>query len=126
MCLTRVTRQNPKSKEGVGYKALAKDEDDNLHSFYQFGKCRTYPLNEWITDTSRCHIKTDWNSKVRYPAGFHIFRIKRDAVYWGELHINHPIIVRVKYRKVLAIGIGYAGGSNPVVVARQMLIEKVY
>lgn len=125
MCLAKVTRRNPSSKEDVGYKALAKNLAGKMYSCYQHGKMRTYPTGKWITDTNHHSVAVNSiRGMGTFPAGFHIFKNKRDAERWSDIHIHHPVIVRVKYRRVSVTGLGY--WHEPIVVARQMLIEKVY
>ena len=140
MCLDKVFKNDGSwdeiTTEYVGYKVLS-----NIHK--AFGQqryrgiifmdaCMPYELGKWYI-ASGCNtlLQTDTGND-EYRQGFHIFRTVVSARKYAELNWvkdKDNVIVKVKYKNILAKGYDYVEDKNTknrVDVAREMkLVEEV-
>ena len=108
MCLTFVDKKPKKYKKNTGYKVVRKI--DGRHCAPFFG--HYYKPRAWNKDTRKAKIPGETGN---YPAGFHIFHYKKDAIRW-ELNVWDSVTRKVEYRKVVATGIQF---DRTVIVARE-------
>lgn len=133
MCLGRVTTLQPKKQSGIGYKAFMQVSDGRIKSrFFNF----EFEEGVWNTDVRGRVIHIGGLASNKYPSGFHIFRLRRDAVAWGRAHFTQLVyaeqqstIRRVRYDKAVAQGtslVFYEDGTitnAKIIVARKIFIE---
>lgn len=126
MCLTVVHTCDPKPTKGKGYKIVASNSSwcpkgkkiNYEFLFKSFGGVKTIQFGKWLQAeyiTGNCGIRSDCGTY--YPAGFHVYTSKKEAV--REL-VNFDIsrfLVRVQYRKAHALGIQ---DGKTVIVAEQI------
>jgi hypothetical protein len=113
MCLNTVTRiMKANQKEVVGFKVVqvrSKRKGKQLFSpvYYGYGK-RLFQEGRWERAVRwKDQISVEGASSIScYPAGFHIFKHKRDAVRLLEIspHYFSRTVVKVEGRGVLATG----------------------
>lgn len=131
MCLSYITDKNEYPEaEGVGYKILKKQGD--ILSSIVFNDIE-YQCNIW--EIAKCKFVYARNMQ-KYKAGFHIFEKEKDAQtylsYIPRNKICMRVIVKVRYRYILAQGIETWDSGDPqvldpylkVIVAEQMMIER--
>lgn len=102
MCLETLDEKPKKIK--FGWKVFRVD-GDNLYGEY-YNRRRTYRRG-W----NRCHVtfslQTSWNPNClppkHYPAGFHVFKYKKDAVEWLSLGKGWTV-KKVEVRNIVASG----------------------
>lgn len=120
MCLSRI---DPKirRRSGVGYKSVRKV--NGVYKCYDYmpsaGTVK-YPLNKWVADPKTGNADA-WGSMKTYPTGFHIC-LRREAVVSLPCSETGEVIIRVKFRKVVASQIDNPDGMyGPQVVAREIM-----
>lgn len=106
MCLRLITNSSPKST-GYGYKVFRRYDND-LFSEIQ-GNSNELKRGVWldqkeylkgwykIADTIRAH------TGYKYPFGWHIFELKKDAQYWRIEQERYPIF-KIKYKNAHTLG----------------------
>ena len=121
MCLDRVDEvlDEPDMEERVGYKVMWWDACN--------GKWVTPITNIWygegVWHRASKEWPRDWCDWGVYPVGFHVYAGLKHACDSWLLHDGKRVVVRVRYRGVLARG---REDSVPVVVAREMkIVEEV-
>jgi len=121
MCLTKITslekKNFPPKKYGVGYKVVVISSNYKKFQFLWFRKEK--PFNKWIVCYKRPTTKITADDGKQYPAGFHIFKEKKDAIRYLEPYIDNDIVVKVYYRRVVAEGYQEDKGC---VVAKKMYV----
>ena len=133
-------------EKGYGWKVFELNcYDKKLRA--QFKGCKPYRINRWETErnfrgfslimdatrqntikaTDRIHIKSKdrkgrQTSLERYKKGFHIYITREEArTSMKKFYTKTKYVVRkVKYRKVVAIGL--QGSEGRIIVAKEMLI----
>lgn len=79
-------------------------------------------LNQWVVDDKigkTCNVE----GKQKYQLGFHIFVNEKDAHDYA-IERDKNIVVKVKFRDVVAYGLEKHNRNTPVVVAKQMYVDK--
>jgi len=124
MCLTTIDPK-PTCRYGTGYKIFRYYNNRHLVAIFAHGgSVKRFKVDHWLTDTNekaipfiRCGI-ADY-----YPAGFHIYASKKDAIANKGFFL---VIRKVRFRKVVATGTqdGVFLRSHKVIVAGEIFIYK--
>lgn len=114
MCLTAAHTCDPKQTKGKGYKIVASyirwcpkgKKITYEFLFKSLGGVKTIQFGKWLQAediTGNRGIQSDCGTY--YPAGFHVYRNKKEAI--RELSKFNPLrrLVRVQYRKVKTLGV---------------------
>lgn len=128
MCLANVTRR---ATEFTGFKAMIRGADRLLlGSFYTASKTG-YRTNQWYSAQPYSGGSLYATNGEEYSYGFHIIPTAGHMLkYWNLTAYYEQVLVRVRYRGVLAQGIDQtseevAAAKVRGVVAAQMCIEEV-
>ena len=116
MCLETVTYRNSKplkSDERWAWKGLLEEAFGGYTGYFYGGP---YRPGVWLKATGGS-LYTNTAPETVYPAGFHCLATKRAA----EKGFTPEQIVRVRIRKICAIGID---GGSKTFVAKEMYIPK--
>jgi hypothetical protein len=131
MCLDQVTKRNPRKTHGFGWKVFRDAGEWGLYPECQ-GRGKPYEINKWCHEEQWRHyvlreqIATGYSPPfVYYPAGFHIFKRKKDAKIWAGTRFSKAIR-KVEYKSAVCVGKQIIDGLTlvlgDVVVAKEMRI----
>jgi len=132
MCLELLFKKTTFEKAGEGFKVVRKDKRGNYYCHLSGDRGKSLPMGEWINEhnfrsyqfiTSRTiHELED----VAYSFGWHVWESLRAAKEWLNCMVNSGLVViRVRYRKVVAKGRQETEYHNRnVTVAQEIYIEE--
>lgn len=125
MCLCSVSTGALPEAEVVGWKVLY---------FYPYNGVLATPYYRKKVKIGRWHKAKGTTLSIydpyygvigSYPAGFHCYATKRSAE--KAKHMGWSVVAKVRLRKVVAIGKERVKGQLvKVIVAKEMMIEKIY
>lgn len=123
MCLISISSNH--ALAGIGYKVFSVGETGNIFGLIYGGK---YEQNLEYEDTNSQILGTLYTPS--YPAGYHIFPNKVDAVAYAKGFDQNPSVFRVEYDKVVAVGkvhcqFRFYLKPDCVVARRMKILERV-
>lgn len=117
MCLTKKVTiyKKPLNKTLEGWKVFRFYLDGLYGECYGSDSLR--PEGQWIESTQGLV------DEEHYPAGWHVFLRRKDAVKWRG-HNDFTVIRKVRVRKIVARGLQTYYSMADVVVGRELFIPK--
>jgi len=135
MCLdlvneVKVRKTNKSYENGIAYKVMEKDWDDEK---YFNSVCRgtgKYTFNKWYHEKDFRDMEYRKNTTilasdflVSYPLGFHSFINHKDASCYHKEHFSYSrVVVKVRVKKVVATGFQ---GEFPIIVSKEIRFIKI-
>lgn len=127
MCLSQLDK-TIKVKRYVGYKSFKRKKGKLLGEFRTLNKVRK--TGQWLKAVDFQEEDEDeiraGNSGEYYPAGWHVYLRRRDAV---DYPCSYPCVVRkIRFRNVIAKGFESESTTDgikcfPVIVCKEIYIE---
>jgi hypothetical protein len=103
MCLNTLCDRELKQseKQGIGWKVFSKAGSGLVFEYKMFNDKSEVPVGRWL--------KAEHNFVEAYgfcyTSGFHVFRTRCAARNWKSNGLGYQCICKVKYRKVMYLGI---------------------
>jgi hypothetical protein len=122
MCLDNVTSLTFEEIEGEGWKFVRAFSDETYYPVIMWSN-KDIPYNSWTACSEDESRRAFWG----YPAGFHMFETKQDAMKYYSNHLSiydhykNFHLVKVKYRNILARGLQL---GIPVIVTQWQNVAK--
>ena len=128
MCLSKITKVNPKKTSGVGYKVFRSFRSFGGALFFQFVGYKgtsEVPLGTWLeAEKSRIGIVGNPDTVLEYDSGFHIFLKKSDAERWTDSYGG--LVVKVQYRKAKYLGHQFLIENGSLVALKVVVADEMF
>lgn len=124
MCLRVVDKVTEHPRKRIGYKVFNLSFGKLMPVYFRHIQGAMEQGGTYHSETS---VITPCFSEAMYPAGFHIFLRKRDAVRWGKSHAepHYGVTHKVHFSSILASGLNNFKNEKTVVARTITILERV-